>query len=359
MLKKDPELIQSWEEGTAAPTYVQLETLAYRVYKRPLALFFFPEAPDEPDPERSFRTLPEAEIEELAADTRYQIRQARAKQLALLELAGGKNPAPRQLIRDLAASAPSRAATAERVRQYLGIDLGAQKAWKNTVQALKAWRASVEASGVFVFKDSFKQKTVSGFSLYHEEVPLVVINNSTAFSRQIFTLFHELAHLLVRTGGVTKEDEGYIHLLGGEARRIEVFCNRFAGEFLVPEADLRLAIRRFGRDDEAVAQIAGLYKVSREMVLRRMFDMGLVRQQEYRRKAAQWTAEYQASAAQREGGGNYYATHASYLSEKYAQLAFGNYYRGAISLEQLASYLNVSAKSIPGLEQFVLQKLSS
>jgi len=39
-------------------------------------------------------------------------------------------------------------------------------------------------------------------------------------------------------------------------------------------------------------------------------------------------------------------------------LAFSNYYRGKISVEQLADYLNVSAKNIPGLEQFVLQKPS-
>src|SRR5438093_189341 len=40
---RDVSVIEAWESGDAAPTYPQLEDLAYRVYKRPLALFFFPD----------------------------------------------------------------------------------------------------------------------------------------------------------------------------------------------------------------------------------------------------------------------------------------------------------------------------
>src|SRR5947208_31150 len=72
-LHKEPEVIVSWETGSSSPTYAQLEALAYKVYKRPVALFFFPEPPEEIDPEHSFRTLPEFEIEELTSDTRYKI----------------------------------------------------------------------------------------------------------------------------------------------------------------------------------------------------------------------------------------------------------------------------------------------
>ncbi len=57
-MKRDPAEITAWESGESAPTYVQLETLAYKIYKRPLAVFFLPQPPSEPDPEREFRTLP-------------------------------------------------------------------------------------------------------------------------------------------------------------------------------------------------------------------------------------------------------------------------------------------------------------
>ncbi len=357
-LKKQMKVIEGWEHGVGAPTYVQLETLAYKVYRRPLALFFFPEPPDEPDPEHSFRTLPKSEIQDLEADTRFRIREAHALQVSLGELTGGANPALKRIWRDLGDSAPSSApAMAESARAYLNIGVSVQKRdWKDTDEAMKAWRGAVESAGIFVFKDSFKQRSVSGFALYDDQFPLIVINNSTAITRQIFTVFHELGHLLVHTNGVTKNNDQYIRLLTGESRHIEVFCNEFAAEFLVPLADLRAAVQARGTGDIAVSEIAKLYKVSREMILRRCMDLGLVTRQYYQRKAAQWLAEYEASLAARRSGGNYYLTHASYLSERYADLAFGRYYRGDISVEQLASYLNVSPKSVAGIEQVVLQR---
>ncbi len=47
---KDREIISLWEQGDDAPTYIQLEKLAYEIYKQPVALFFFPEPPEEETP---------------------------------------------------------------------------------------------------------------------------------------------------------------------------------------------------------------------------------------------------------------------------------------------------------------------
>lgn len=359
-LHKEPEVIVSWEAGSSSPTYAQLETLAYKVYKRPVALFFFPEPPEEIDPEHSFRTLPEFEIEELTSDTRYKIRDARAMQIALNELNGGVNPAPRKIFRDIRVRFPLSALTiAREVRSYLGVDLEAQKrGWRNVAEALKEWRNAVEECGVFVFKNSFKQEDVSGLCLYDPEFPVIYINNSTSGTRQIFTLFHELAHLLVQTNGVTKASDRYIDALSGEAKSIEVFCNQFAAAFLVPDADLRRRIRGGVPDDETVAALAEDYKVSREVVLRRFLDLGLITKSYYESKVAQWRRDYEGRP-KRESGGDYYATKATYLGEKYLSLVFGRYYQGRISIQQLADFLNVRVSSVPGLEQFLLQKATA
>jgi Zn-dependent peptidase ImmA (M78 family) len=362
-LGKEPGVIESWETGDAAPTYVQLEKLAYTVYKRPIALFFFPTVPKEVDPEQSFRTLPETEINELGADTRHKVREARATQLSLEELTQ-KNPSPKQLLKDLVAKgSDSTAVIAAKIREYLGISLNTQKAWKNSEEALKTWRAAIEDAGIFVFKDSFKQKDVFGFSLYDEEFPVILLNNSTAQTRQGFTLFHELAHLILHVSGVTKRDDSYIEHLNGQAKQIEVFCNKLAAELLVPTSDLTTTLKGYQKyDEQAVTDMARTYKVSREVVLRRLLDMDLVSKHRYEHDVKKWAQEYEAKlkadAQAGKSGGNYYATQASYLGEKYLNLAFSSYYRGKISVEQLADYLNVSVKNVTGLEQFVLQKTS-
>src|SRR5262245_8927516 len=87
-LKKESTIIERWEssESDDAPTYGQLEKLAYELYKCPLAVFFFPEPPNEPDAQGDFRLLPGEEVDRFAPDTRFAIRQAVALQESLREL---------------------------------------------------------------------------------------------------------------------------------------------------------------------------------------------------------------------------------------------------------------------------------
>jgi len=359
-MRKPVDVIESWELGETAPTYIQLETLAYKVFKRPVALFFFPTPPEEVDAEHEFRTLPGAEIEELDADTRLKVREAQALQIQLDELTAGKNPSTRLILRDVAVSVASAVESAAVVRDYLGVPLSTQtEVWTNVDDAFKAWRTAVEEVGIFVFKDTFKQRDISGFSLYAAEFPLILINNSTALARQIFTLFHEVAHLLVHESGVTKKNDSYIARLSGDARRIEVFCNAFAAEFLVPSGQIDAVLRSSGVSDAAVSELAARYKVSRAVILRRMLDLGFVTQARYEARVKQWDDEYDAAQKARKekgAGGNYYHTIGTYLSDRYTRLAFSQYYRGHISADQLAGYLNVSVKNVPTFEEYMLRK---
>lgn len=103
-----------------------------------------------------------------------------------------------------------------------------------------------------------------------------------------------------------------------------------------------------------MADLAGEYKVSREVILRRLLDLGLVSQAYYEARAARLRREYE-DRPRSEGGGNYYATKASYLGEAFLRLAFGRYRQGAISVQQLADFLNIRVNRVPGLEQLFLQ----
>lgn len=354
-MKRDPAEIAAWEAGESAPTYAQLEALAYKIYKRPLAVFFLPTPPQEPEPEREFRTLPDFDLEDLTADTRYQIRLAHSLQLSLKELNDGRNTTARIIFRDIELSTnddiPQKA---DEVRRYLAIPLETQATWRSGEIALKAWRNATEEAGVFVFKHAFKEKQISGFCLLDDEFPIIYLNNSTSKTRQVFSLFHELAHLLFHINGISKFDTSYIDQLDQPERRIERFCNAFAAELLMPSQDFDAQLREYRNlDERAVETLASRYSVSREVVFRRLRDKGLVSQALYEEKAAEWAAQ----AGEREGsGGNYYATQATYLGDRYLRLVLGKHYQGKLTLEQVAEYLGVKPKNVAGLEEFALQR---
>jgi Zn-dependent peptidase ImmA (M78 family) len=361
--KKDVSVIEKWESGEDFPTYSQLEKLA-EIYKRPLALFFFPEPPLEAEEKQEFRTLPDFEIENLAADTIYALRQAKAMQLSLQEINNGINPSTKKIFQDISVSSrDDLRILAEQIRNYLNVTLEEQLTWNDQETALKKWRSAVEEAGIFIFKRSFKQREISGFCLIDIEFPIIYLNNSTEKSRQIFTIFHELAHILLQTNGITKSDDRYINSLKGENKYIEIFCNKFAAEFLLPNhvfsEIIRETIVNVNDNDKVISKISSDYKVSREVVLRKLLDNNLISQKEYTLKVSEWYSEQvgKSQDKNKKSGGNPYANQATYLGENYLKLVFNKYYQGQYDIERVADYLNIKkVATVEKLEQYLLDK---
>jgi Zn-dependent peptidase ImmA (M78 family) len=349
------ETVASWEKGAASPTYVQLERLAYEIYKRPLALFFFPEPPEEETPAESFRTLPQEEIDLLEPRLLYLVRKAKVMQENVRELFDGVNPAGKKVCSDIVIRRSDTIFdVAKAVRKYLGVGLHQQYALTTNDKALKYWRDILEKHGVFVFKDAFKDEECSGFCLYDDVFPIIYINNSQAKIRQIFTLFHELAHLLFRTGGIDLRHD-YVQKMRGDNKRIEVFCNKFAGEFLVPTEDIKPRITNQTLDDNLLTQLAKKYSVSREVILRKCLDLKHITKAFYEAKVKDWDEERLARGKPGPGGNPYY-TKGAYLGPYYIEAAFGKYYQGAISKPQLADYLGMKEASVSTLESHMLHR---
>ncbi|HXE95839.1 MAG TPA: ImmA/IrrE family metallo-endopeptidase [Dongiaceae bacterium] len=354
-LKRKEIEIEEWESGTSTPTYPQLEKLAYEIYKRPLAVFFLPSPPQETTPAKEFRTLPDADLQHLLPDTHLHIRRAHAFQLALTELFEGQNPADQPIwkhVRLLTDSAIINQAAS--IRQTLGISLSDQIKWRDEDVALKQWRIAIENAGIFVFKDSFKQKAISGFCLSDASFPIIYLNNSTTKTRQVFSLMHELSHLLLSINGISKFDKSYINDLSQREKAIEQFCNAISAEILIPITDFNEQTKNLEHvehlDENVFADLARRYGVSREAILRRFYDQGRVGQKCYEEKSEHWKGQ------QKQGGrGNYYATQNTYLSERFAKEVVTRYYRRQFSVEQASDFLGIKPKNFPGLEQRIMQ----
>ena len=71
-----------------------------------------------------------------------------------------------------------------------------------------------------------------------------MINNSTSKTRQIFSLLHELAHVLTNRRAISTFDDAPLARLAPPEQTIERFCNRIAAEILVPGSRFRRASSR-------------------------------------------------------------------------------------------------------------------
>ena len=360
-LKKELRIVQDWEKGFSGPSFPQMEKLAKK-YKRPTALFFFSEIPEEKSIKDSFRTLPEKKITFIQPHLRFLIRKAKAMRINLSELNNNRNPAESFLLDDLTVGNKSIDTVAAELRKYLGIDLETQRQFKKHDTAFKKWRHALEKHGIFVFKDTFKDDGFSGFCLYDKVFPIVWVNNSMSHSRQIFTLFHELAHLLFNRSNIemSSSDKDYLDSLSPIDKRIEIFCNAFAGKFLVPD-DVFSKYQDIEVDDYSLKNIARRFVVSREVILRKFLDNDKITSAFYSRKVSQWKDEYEAQQKGKSprSGGNTNYTKRAYLGENYMEMAFSQYYQNNISTEQLADYLGVKVSRIPKMESLIFEERTS
>lgn len=337
-VQKDVSVVYAWERGEDFPTYGQLEKLA-DCLKKPLAIFFLPIPPELPDLKASYRTLPEFVFDSLSHHVIRVMNRVRALQLNLYELHDGVNPARELLIeqrtcRDIRVMA-------KEIREFMGITLEQQQQQASTRDALEMWRDCLWEHGIYVFKDSFSDNSISGFCLYDEVFPVICLNNSMSFTRQIFTLFHELFHLVSGTSGIDKLSDDYFRYLSEEQLDVEAACNAFAAEFLVPDLEFNKELDNVAQITEEFAEdMARKYHVSREVIMRKLLNRNLISQTLYENRRQTYIEE--AIRAQHRksesNGGNPYYTRISYLGRGYLNLVFSKYERAQIDVFQLADY---------------------
>ncbi|MDD5455900.1 MAG: XRE family transcriptional regulator [Candidatus Margulisbacteria bacterium] len=352
IIKKDIQLVAAWENGAESPTYSQLENLAYNVYKRPVAVFFFPEIPDEDNPKTDFRTLPSTIVNSLPPEIIKLYRKAKIFQLNIEELYEGNSLNQNRILDKFHISdAKNISNFVENIRDFLGISYEEQFSWQSHDIALKEWRELLERKGIFIFKDAFHNEDYSGFCLYDKLYPIIYINNSMPFSRQIFTVFHELAHLLFHKGGIDFRENNRLNFIENEYANYETVCNRFANEFLVPTKvfiNENLIV-----SEKNISILAQKYSVSREVILRNFLDLKLIDNSFYKKMTMKWIDDLKLINQKKTPGGNYYYTNISYLGENYINLAFSKYYQNKISIENLSEYLNTKVKNIESFEHYV------
>ncbi len=340
--------IGEWERGDSAPTYAQLELLADSL-KVPVAIFLFPEPPETPQIEETFRTLPAAEFDILPSKIKLLLRKAKSFQLNLAELNQGRNPSERLIVRDLSPSPEADVRTlALSVRQYMGVSLVEQESWPDADTALKRWRSALHDIGVFVFKDSFRSDEFFGFSLFDQQFPIIYVNNGAPPTRQIFTLFHELSHLMFHTSGLDPRDREFEERISIDQRAIEVLCNAFAAEFLAPAEAFWSAVGSSPPSEQLAEALGRKFHVSREVSYRRFLDAGLIDQATYKDAAEKWKGQRKSAG----GGGDYYWTKLTYLGREYVSLALSQYRQSRIDEGQLAQYLDIKERNLPSLGEY-------
>lgn len=351
-------ILESWEAGTAHPTVIQLLKIA-QVYKRPFAVFYLPVPPnkmDEPfDTLRDWRKLPESADRHKSTGLILELREAlrrRAIMLDLTEELGEKNLSfdlnhPLEMPPDELARV---------IRERLDIGYEDQIAIKTPVEALKMWRLAIEKLNVLVFQTGFFSaypvdvEEMRGVAIYFDKFPIIIINSKDSYTGRLFTLLHELGHLILRLSGISNQYDT------NEMSQEEIFCNEFAGALVVPAA--RLAIEddvknhpNFEWDDTVLDRLARRYSVSREVILRRLLSLERTTPAFYRQKRTQWQEEWQhkTKPEKAKGGPEFHTKFVRCHGVRFVETVFEAYHRGVIPTSRLTDFLGTKTTHLPAI----------
>lgn len=248
-----------WETKGQNIPLGKLKTIANQ-YKRQLAVFFLPNVPEKIKKPKDFRNLSPTQSK-LSKEVLTIIRDVTYFRQTALELQGENYWKARySWLKEVEGIKTNNDALAQWLREKLNISIDEQLGWKSESEAYKNWRRLVENQlGVFVFQFAMPLNEVHGFCFSDNFPYSIVVNSKHHYNSRLFTIFHELAHIIRHHSGICIVDNV------SEKQQEEFNCNSFAGKFLIPQNNLVPT-----EDLAEIQTFANKLKVSREAYLRRL-----------------------------------------------------------------------------------------
>ncbi len=343
---------KSWESGDNKPTYKQLENLAEKVYKRPVAILLMSNPPKETTIQKDFRNLSNSEIKILSPELRLALRKARRYQYIIEEVS---NEDETPLIHNFNIEKNESAEKlALRLRNFLNFPLSEQVAWKID-EADRNFQKKVEDLGVFIFKMKLPIQEARAFCLTGK-FPVIVLNTEDSNNGRIFSLFHELCHIILNTNDLFRDKTNQI---SKEYERIETFCNKFAATFLIPstaffDETIKANSNKLQIDEKIIEFIANDYKVSKEVIARKLLSLELIQESTFWTMKKKWDNIAKLAKEKRnerlkesDSGINQGIKIIHEKGKPYVSKVYGAYSLGRISSSDLSNFLETKLTNLP------------
>lgn len=309
--------LSKWRRAETEPTRRQLESFA-KATLTPLGYFFLSDPPDEKLPLPDFRTKPERRKRRPSPNLLDTIYAVQARQQWLSEYLKNSGHSKVHFALERNAVSPERAAVT--LRERLRLVGGWASRVSSWTDALDFLRDAAQEVGVFTIingvvgnntrrlldPDEFR-----GFVLPDDYAPMVFLNGTDAKSAQIFTLAHELAHLLVGEPGLFD-----LPRFRASESRTETFCNSVAAEFLVPRVELQEHWTDAQRNADPFGYLARLFKVSPAVIALRAATLRLINIGRFDELFDRIVAKERRSS----GGGDFYNNQNLRVGKRFARI---------------------------------------
>jgi Zn-dependent peptidase ImmA (M78 family)/transcriptional regulator with XRE-family HTH domain len=337
------------EEGEKDLTMNQLRKISKK-YKRPLYFFYLnnePENLSSPD----FRST-DIHHSNIRAELNPIIRELKTKKIYAEELAKDFGLEFDYAYLENFSLSNTISDNGIILRNLLDVNTEAIKGLRDH-DVLNYWKHKVENINVLVFQFSGIDSSISrGFSFNNTPFPIIAINQKDSYYARVFTIIHELGHIVLKNSGICGDVSEFENIPD-----IEKICNEIASEVLLPTNEFTPFINNYTISKEKIIEILEViekkFKVSWTVALIKLKNNNLITTNLYQTTLWKLQVKFEkVKENQTEGGkGDYYTSLISKVSPKYLKLVMKGLEEKKFSYSKGMKFLGQSYKVLLGLEE--------
>lgn len=354
ILSFNKENIINWELGREKPSINEAKSLA-KLYKFPFAAFFLSEIPNITITKFIDRRTRKMNIPKLTRELWDRITEMKSKREISLEITDLESIITTDFsdLKDKNVIQIS-----SEIRNWLEISTPYNVSlFKPTPFAY--FRKMLEAKDILVFMmNGIPVEEVRGISIYYDSLPIIAVNSNDSDAAKTFTLFHELAHIIRKSSSLCSIDEEY------EIVPEEIECNKIAAEILIPQnivlSDNMVKSLLNKWDDSVSQRISGRYGVSKQTLIRKLYDLSKINRVFFEDKNRQYAQEYEMirekhkeQQKNKEMSLKYSNVYLSRVGKLFPELVLDAYYSRKISYGQTVNYLKIKTKHLDNIQKAV------
>ena len=325
-----------WYNGEKTPTFNQVEE-ASRATGIPLGYFFLTTPPKEALPLLDYRTVDSLELQKPSRnliDTIHNMEQI-------------QEWTKEELVRSGASAVPfvgslknssQYSMFVSKVREILDLPIDWFSQSKTPDDSFRYIRSKISDAGVIVMMNGVVGSNTHrplaidefrAFALVDDYAPLVFINSNDSTSGRLFSLLHELVHILMGKNNFFN-DRYSAH---GQINPAETICNAVAAEILVPDV---LFVSKWSETiaqsnaEATIASLARFFKCGMTVIARKALDHRFITKQLYAKVsqlAVQLYNEHKKKAKESPGG-DFYKTAVSRIDQRFFRMLVGSVAEG-------------------------------
>ena len=358
------ERLKAWESSKESPTFAQLKKLS-NVLKRPTAMFFMLDIPQEAPLPNDFRVVGDENIDSLSPQTIIEVRSIRRKREYALALADSLGHKIKSFSFEASLDKDASHWANKYRNEIFKLDDNQSKL-KDSNQFFSYLVSRIEKLDVLVFQTSSGSiEEFRGLSIVEKKLPIIVLNSKDTVNGRIFSLLHEFCHLLLGMSGICNMQLPQDRK--SEVNKIEVFCNQFAASILVPDSFLQSIDKKKIHTDSGelntslIAKAARLFKVSEEVITRRLLTLGLITKEEYQIQRDKYKAQYRnyrKKLKDSKGGPPPAQIALSNNGVAFTKLVLEGFYSEKATIKDVSDFLSVRDKHLTRIEELITKKIS-